>query len=426
MRKRIRALIRRAASAAPELRISSTTSSLFPRLVVFAVLAASAGLDDGSRHAHSHWLLIAGYAVATVIAAISRLRNTPTGEWTVTLFDAVLVAYVLVEHLVVASPESAAADGVSQTPGFLLLLANALTLSLERTAVFASIVTLCWTGAIAVGYATGTLGGSALGHQVFGLVALVAASAFVLNGVVRLRRAIGATIEAERKRSFLARFVPPGTGEADGWSGLRARHACLLAVDIRGFSELSRTHPSPDVLRWLLQVRATINTCVSAQGGMVDKYVGDGVLSQFFDGDPRRQAKAALAAVLTIRSRLAELNKFRSADGLPQFRLVTALHAGTVLAGILDDGLRAELTVLGPAMNALSRIERRAKDDNIDILASKRFARLIGPDLPDNLVSCRLPRRKADHDAPDVVSFTSSERTGERSNSSRDDEKAPA
>lgn len=386
----------------PPLRSLSSEPRLFPRLIVFAVLVASSTLDDGSRHAHSHWLLIVGYAVGTALAAF---RRTDLGEWLVTLLDAALVGYVLGEHLLIAGPDATATDAVTQMPALLLLLANALTLSVERTATFAFLVVASWTGAIAIGHLTGQVATSIVGHQVLGLAAFLAASAFVLNGVVRLRRAVAAAIESERKRSFLSRFVPPGASDAEGWSGLRARHACLLAVDIRGFSELTRTHPSPDVLDWLLEVRATVNACVSDEGGVVDKYVGDGVLAQFFEGDPRQQARAALASVRRIRSLLSDLNRSRIADHLPPIRLVVALHAGTVLAGVLDDGLRAELTVLGPAMNALSRIERRAKDDHIDVLASKRFARLLGPDLLSNLELRRLPRRETDRDAPDVVAL---------------------
>ena len=62
---------------------------------------------------------------------------------------------------------------------------------------------------------------------------------------------------------------------------------------------------------------------------------------------------------------------------LPPLRVIVALHTGEVLAGVFDDGLRAEFTVLGPAMNALSRIERRAKEDDLDLVASKRFVRLL-------------------------------------------------
>ena len=385
---------------------------LLPRLIVLAVLVASAGLDDGARHAHSHWLLLVGYAFATGLAAFGRVPGLAGGGWAPTFLDAGLASYVLLEHLLIVDRgHPAGADTVSQLPAFLLLLASGLALRLDRTAAFAAVVAACGGAAIVIGYAGRGLDGSAAGHQAFALAAFVAASAFVLHGIARLRHALGAALAAERERSFLSRFVPPGTDlerfDGHGRSEVLRRHACLLAVDIRGFSELSRRHRGPDVLRWLLQVRAAINEAVTAEGGTVDKYVGDGVLAQFFEGEPRNQACAALAAVLAIRERLENMNRARVDVDLPEIRLVTALHAGTVLAGILDDGMRAELTVLGPAMNALSRIERRAKEDDLDMLASKRFVGLLGTTLPGRLSLRRLDRRAWERDVPDLVALIS-------------------
>jgi adenylate cyclase len=381
--------------------------TMLPRCIVLAVLVGSASLDDGIGHAHSHWFVIGGYVVATAFAGFGRKRADGMRAWVPTLLDAGLVAYVLVEHL--AAPvavDRVTSDAVSQLPAFLLLLASGLALRTGRTAVFAAVVTFSWGIAIALMLPWGS---AAWGHQVFGVATFIAASAFVLHGVARLRRSVATTIRVERERSFLSRFVPPGTDlkrfAAEGWSELRRREACLLAVDIRGFSQLSKTHPGPDVLRWLLKVRSMINASVTANGGMVDKYVGDGVLAQFFEGVPRQQAMAAYEAAASIRAGLQRINDARLTDTEPELRLVIALHAGSVLAGVLDDGIRAELTVLGPAMNALSRIERRAKDEDIDVLASKRFARLLGSTSGADFKGLRLPRRHGDNDAPDVVAL---------------------
>ncbi|TXM87240.1 adenylate/guanylate cyclase domain-containing protein, partial [Methylobacterium sp. WL103] len=83
------------------------------------------------------------------------------------------------------------------------------------------------------------------------------------------------------------------------------------------------------------------------------------------------------------RTRLAALNRDRAATGDFPLRVVVALHAGDLLVGVFDDGLRAEYTVLGPAMNTLARLETRAKAADLDIAASEDFLRLLGPALPD-------------------------------------------
>ncbi|WP_210261148.1 adenylate/guanylate cyclase domain-containing protein [Enterovirga aerilata] len=369
------------------------------------VLLGSAALDDGFRHAHSHWLAILAYAGATGLLAARRFRRGSGPTWLPTTIDAGLVAYVLAEHVLIRT-DPVGADAVALLPAFLLLLSSALELDPRRTALYSGLVSAAWGGALATAYALTGPGSPGLGHQLFGLVSFLAASGFVLHGMRALRRAISVALRTERERAFLSRFVPPGTGLRSHGRVLpmERRHACLVSVDIRGFSELSRRHSASEVVSWLLQARAIVNAAVTAEGGTVDKYVGDGVLAQFFAGDPPAQAAAAFRAVSSIGLRFSKLNKDRAGAGLPPIRLIASLHSGTVLAGILDDGARAELTVIGPAMNALSRIERRAKEEGLEVAASMRFAQLLGPGA-GTARARKVARKPGDVETPDVVAL---------------------
>jgi class 3 adenylate cyclase len=145
----------------------------------------------------------------------------------------------------------------------------------------------------------------------------------------------------------------------------------------------------------LLAVRAAAQAAVAEQGGLVDKYVGDAVLVQFVVGRPRAQARAALTCALSIHDRIATLNAARAGEGLFTLRVVVALHAGDLLVGVFDDGVRAEYTVLGPAMNALSRLEARAKAAEIEIGASGEFLDLLGGPLPPRIQAVPVPDANA-------------------------------
>ncbi|NNM74227.1 adenylate/guanylate cyclase domain-containing protein [Enterovirga aerilata] len=376
----------------------STTPTLVPRLVVLVILLASATLDGGLRHGISHWLIVGAYALGT---ALVFLQRTSLGAWTVTVLDGLFAGYVLGEHVFVATDATrSAAHTATLVPAFLLLLASGLTLAPVRTATFAALVVVAWTGSLGLAWALHAASYAVIGQHLFGLLSFVAASGFVLHGTARLNAAVRTSLRAERERAFLSRFVPSDTRPGEN---VARRHVALLAIDIRGFSDLSRKHPAHDVMTWLLQVRALVNAAVGAAGGSVDKYVGDGVLAHFSAGSPPEQAEAAMASVREIRARAAEMNLFRREQGLPEIRLVAALHAGTVLAGILDDGFRAEMTVLGPAMNALARIERRAKLENLDIVSSARFATLLAPSSTNGLVAEPLLRRSDEAGVPDLV-----------------------
>ncbi|WP_050783396.1 adenylate/guanylate cyclase domain-containing protein [Methylobacterium nodulans] len=380
------------------------------RLVIFLLLLVAAQIHDGALHAGSHWFILGGYAASSVwLILAERRRDGGRLSWISTLLDAALAAYVVIEHMMAGTKgPSDAGDMVSWLPAFLLLLQTGLTLRIAQTAVFAGLVSGAWGLVLALGVVWPDLAPFApalrLSHQTFGLLAFSAAGLFVIDGVARLRRALGEALRLEQERAQLARFVPAGIDlvTPDGHTPLRFRNAALLALDIRGFSSLTRFWGGSAVAGWLLDIRATAQGAISRQGGIVDKYIGDGVLALFLDGSPEAQARAALACAREIRRRVSEDNRRRVEQGLPALHVTAALHTGEVLVGVFDDGHRAEFTVLGPAMNALARIERRAKRENLDLAVSKRFARLLDPAAPPGR---RLPRRDGEDDCPDVVAL---------------------
>ena len=71
-------------------------------------------------------------------------------------------------------------------------------------------------------------------------------------------------------------------------------------------------------------------------------------------------------------------------------RVIVALHAGDVLAGVFDDGFRAGYTVLGPATNMLGRLEVSAKAADPSRAASEDFAHRHGSDGGGGLIRARL------------------------------------
>ncbi|GJD53389.1 hypothetical protein OPKNFCMD_6164 [Methylobacterium crusticola] len=378
--------------------------ALLMRLAMFLVLLVAAQISDGSLHAGSHWFILAGYAASSVwVGLTARRRHGERLAWIATLLDAALAVYVVLEYMMAAADgPGQSAEVVSRLPAFLLLLESGLTLRLRHTIVFAALVTGIWAAVLAAGIAAGSPAlAPSVGPQVFGLLSFVVASGFVIEGVARLRGTLEAMLRLEHERAALARFVPAGIDLVgpDGGGALHSRHACLLALDIRGFSALTRAFGETEVVGWLLAVRALCHAAVTAHGGLVDKYVGDGVLAQFIAGPPGAQAAAALACTREVQGRLRAMNRARRRAGLPALGLTASLHAGEVLVGVFDDGQRAEFTVLGPAMNALARIERRAKQEDLAIAVSKRFLRLLGPGAPP---ARRVPRHPGEEDCPDL------------------------
>ncbi len=356
------------------------------RIVIVLVMVMAAQAYDGSLHALSHWFILGLYGLGTVWFGLAERRGGPAAPlyaWAGTGLNAVLAVYVIVEHMMAGGGTAEGADTVSRLPAFLLLLQTGLTMQVSHTVLFCGLVSGSWVVAFLVGLASPGLFPTFNGDvtmQVIGLATFVAAGLLVTDGVVRLRRAVNRTIEVERERGRLARFVPTPVARdlASDAVGLHRRHACLLILDIRGFSALSHVHPPEAMVAALMAVRAEAQGAVGAQGGIVDKYIGDAVLAQFVTGTPEAQARAAASCALDIQARLARINAGREQAGLFPIRTATALHAGDLLVGVFDDGVRAEYTVLGPAMNTLARIEARAKAADLSVAASEAIVRLLG------------------------------------------------
>ena len=155
-----------------------------------------------------------------------------------------------------------------------------------------------------------------------------------------------------------------------------------------------------------MEFRRQVHDAVSRHGGIVDKYLGNGVLAVFLDGTPEQQATQAIDAALDV------LNRLGSDHAPEKLRVTATLHRGLVLAGVFDDGRRAEFTVLGPAMNALSRMERRSKDADLDLVASKRFLRLLPTGRTSRLDMRPVSRRADSNELPDIFAVRVGKREG--------------
>jgi adenylate cyclase len=121
-----------------------------------------------------------------------------------------------------------------------------------------------------------------------------------------------------------------------------------------------------------------IISAIHAHGGDVLKLIGDGTLA-IFTAESREQAcSAALAVAAQARRNLAELNRRRSAEGLPVTDMYLALHFGAVFYGNIGSKERLDFTVIGPAVNEVSRIAALCRSLDQPVLLSATFAGAAG------------------------------------------------
>lgn len=150
-----------------------------------------------------------------------------------------------------------------------------------------------------------------------------------------------------------------GAGEGE------RRKVTIFNVDIRGFSQLSMRLEPSRVMSLLTAYRARINPIIQANGGVIDKFMGDGVMA-IFGTNPQDEGNLIEAAAITAAEQLlADFEKWPADNpDLGEFehlRIGIGIATGEVSWGAIGLGDRLEMTVIGPAVNLSAKLEKQNK-----------------------------------------------------------------
>ncbi len=159
----------------------------------------------------------------------------------------------------------------------------------------------------------------------------------------------------------------------------------LWFSDLTGFTRIADTLPREQLIELLNAYADCLVGVVHEHGGEVLKFMGDGILA-VFNGAQGEACRRALDAAAAARGAVAELNRERSAADLPVTGFTLALHEGEVLSGNVGSQERLDFTVIGPAVNELSRIQAMSRSLDQPVLISASFAACCA-DQRERLVS---------------------------------------
>ena len=153
------------------------------------------------------------------------------------------------------------------------------------------------------------------------------------------------------------------TGQIRRGTGMELT-AVLWSSDLRGFTERSDRLPSERMIALLNVLFEAQAAEIRAHGGEILKFIGDGILAIFPIAEADAVATVARTAVATARKAItavARLADQPAMEGEPPLDIVIALHVGTAHYGNIGAADRLDFTVIGPAVNLVSRIENAAK-----------------------------------------------------------------
>jgi adenylate cyclase len=132
--------------------------------------------------------------------------------------------------------------------------------------------------------------------------------------------------------------------------------AVLWFSDLRGYTNIcDRVRPN-EIIPFLNDYAEMVISAIYDEGGDVLKLIGDGTLAMFTAEDRTSASRSALTAARKTIERTAQLKKRRATSGLPETDLYLALHIGEVVYGNFGSRERLDFTVVGPAVNEVSRM----------------------------------------------------------------------
>lgn len=160
------------------------------------------------------------------------------------------------------------------------------------------------------------------------------------------------------------------------------REVAILFADLRGFTRLSEGRLPYDLVFVLNRYFEAMGQAVERSGGLVDKFIGDGVMALFgVDQDTETACRNALVAAQAMAHRLTGLNESLAHELEEPLRIGIGIHVGPAIVGEMGYARATSITAIGDAVNTASRLEALTKEYGAQLVVSEEIARRSGISL---------------------------------------------
>jgi len=178
--------------------------------------------------------------------------------------------------------------------------------------------------------------------------------------------------------------------------GGEEREMSALFSDVEGFTSVAENLAPTQLVELLNEYLTEMTQCITDEGGIIDKYLGDAIIAEF--GAPLPCADHALRAAraaLRMQERLLELREDWARRGKPQLKARVGINSGPMVVGNMGSRQIFDYTAMGDAMNLASRLEGVNKYYGSYILLSgESWRRLEGVFLGRQLDSVRVKGKR--------------------------------
>ena len=218
-----------------------------------------------------------------------------------------------------------------------------------------------------------------LGAEFDKIISILVVTALIAAALYRAKALLVRAFAEQSAAQELSRFFDPEVAARikGAEHKIRAgrgekRDAAILALDMRGFPRLAATEAAEEVMRLLAEYQHLMVPIIQRHGGIIDKFLGDGILATFGAAQPSQSYAAdALQALNDCVAAGAAWRQENAAAGRSCPPVNGAVATGPVLFGAVGDETRLEYTVIGDAVNLAAKLEKANKDLGVAALCDQ-------------------------------------------------------
>ncbi|OKS87412.1 adenylate/guanylate cyclase domain-containing protein [Mucilaginibacter polytrichastri] len=140
----------------------------------------------------------------------------------------------------------------------------------------------------------------------------------------------------------------------------------VMFIDVCSFTAITEHASANEVVKLLNSLFDTIVKGIIAQGGHIDKFMGDAVMAVF---KGKFHLDRAIDTALAVRAQINELEQFTAGDKTYQLQISIGINSGEMITGNIGSVSlkRLDYTVIGDVVNVAQRLQSTAKAGQIII-----------------------------------------------------------
>jgi len=157
------------------------------------------------------------------------------------------------------------------------------------------------------------------------------------------------------------------------------RTIAVLFADLRTFTGIAEHKLPYDLVFLLNSYFETVGECITGAGGMVDKFIGDGVMALFgVEAGPQEGCRQALVAARGMVEQVSRLSESLADEIAQPLKIGIGIHCGPAVVGRMGYGTTVHVTAIGDAVNVASRLQDSTKEYNCQLVISEEVAKQSG------------------------------------------------